>query len=353
MNFTEIVEMVEKFEEKLEGLSESKLDLVEKMLIESTDVEFDVGYYFDHIVEFVNSYSDEQAEIIKENIDGVKVLEIVLEASIKNGGDIEEVINEAKEQLAQIEIEADKIVENEEADSEETAVPLLSIVSSTLTEMLGEEAVEELPAEMVFDIANATLDLDFDDSLFESEEIDAVAIISERLQEALENGEIDFDTEDYEGETLSEFLADYEDMNDLLSEMEKVNDEVLAEATDEEGAELLRKAKEATTLIEAKLGKCKTKACMIKKGKAAAKYFQKHEMHGGFDPKEVKISTLKGKLGRYVRAAAKSLKKRYGKVDPLYLQFVLLPGILKRMRYKARKMKASAMKTKQGMKAVK
>lgn len=350
MKFVEIVETVEELESKLATLTESKLNLLESMLEEGVDTKFDVLHHIDYLVEFVEAQTDENAEIIAETVDCGEVLNIVLESVRENASDSETAMNEAMEKVADIEIDT-SVVDDE--DTETASVTLLSVVTNTLTEMLDEETVEKLPAEMVFDIVEEAKNLDISDDAEDMTLVELVEEISEKLEEAINAGEIDFDSEDYETETLAEFLNDYEDTEDLLEEMAQINDEILAEAEDQEGAELMRKAKDATTLIEATMEKCTTKKCQMKKAKEAKAYYMKNGMPDGGNIEDIKLNKLHGKLKKYVTAAAKASRKRGKNLSPDYLQYILVPGIIKRMRVKNKHIKAAENKLKAGMKAVK
>jgi len=344
MKFVEIVETVENIESKLSTLSESKLDLLEVILEEGSDIEFDIQHHIDYLVEFVETQTDENAKIIAETVNGGEILNIILESLRKNTTDTDAALAEAVELVGEIDI---KLLEEDESAS----VTLLSIVTNTLTEMLGEETVEALPAEMVFDIVEESKELDLVDNADELNLVDLVEEISTKLETAINEGEIDLDSDDYEGETLEEFLNDYDDIEDLLEEMEQVNEGILAESDDEAGANLMRKAKEATTLVEAKMEKCPplNKACMMKKAKNAKEYYAKHEMPGGVSPKDFKLNKLKGKLGKHVNKAAKAARAAGKALTPDYMQYVLVPGIIKRMRIKNKKMKAKQNLKKVGM----
>lgn len=346
MKFVEIVETVESIENKLGTLSEAKLGLLETILTEGAETQFDIVHHIDYLVEFVEAQSDTQAEIIAETVNGGEVLDIILESARRNTDDTESFLAEAIEEVGNIDI---KLVEE---DTETASVTLLSIVTNTLTEMLGEEAVEALPAEMVFDIVEEAKNLDLSDDAADMDIVSLVEEISTKLEEAINEGEIDFDSEDYEGETLSEFLEDYSDTEDLLEEMAQVNDEILAEAEDQDGAELMRKAKEATTLVEAKMERCAAgdMKCKVEKAKKAKAYFAKHELPGGGKAKDFSMDAISGKLRKHVVAASKASQKATGKpLSKEYIQYVLVPGIIKRMRVKNMRLKAKDMKKKQGM----
>ena len=351
MNFVEIVESVEEIENKLSSLTEAKLDLVEMILSEGAEITFDVTHHLDYIVEFVNSYSDDESEIITENVNGMELLEIILESVKTNGSDFESAINEAVENANEIDIDIDIDTDHDDNDIM-SQVTLLSVVTNTLTEMFGESVVEDMPAEMIFDIVNETKELDISDDAIEMTISEMVTEISESLENALTDGEIDFDSDDYDCETLAEFLDDYEDTEDLLMEMEQVNEEILSEAIDEDGAELMRKAKSAIIILEAKMEKCPPldKKCMMKKAKNAKAYYAKNTMPGGTDPKDFTLSKLTGKLGKHVKAAAKAARSAGKPLSPEYMQYVLVPGIIKRMRMKNKKMTAKAGMKKVGMK---
>jgi len=344
MKFVEIVETVESIERKLSTLSESKLDLME-VILEEGNTDFDIAHNIDTLVEFVDAQTDENATIIAETVSGAEVLDIILEAVRKNSNTAE-ALTEAQENIENIEIEL------MEEDDEMASVTLLSVVTNTLTEMLGEEAVEALPAEMVFDIVEEAKELDLSDDAADMDLVELVEEISTELETAINEGTIDLDSEDYEGETLEEFLNDYEDTEDLLEEMSEVNEEILSESEDEAGADLMRKAKEATTLVEAKMERCPTgdKKCQMSKAKKAKIWFSKNEMPGGGNAKDFSMSNLSGKLRKHVVAAGKASKKATGKpLSKDYIQYVLVPGIIKRMRIKNKKLKAKSMKTKAGM----
>ena len=346
MKFIEIVETVDGIESKLDKLSDAKLGLVEAMLVEGTDTEFDVVSHLDYIVSFVDSYSDESAITIAETVDCGKVLNIVLDSARKHSKNTEAFIAEAVEATGEIDIQL------LEEDEKTGSVTLLSVVTNKLTEMFGEEAVESMPAEMIFDITEAAKHLDISDDSSKLDLVELVEEISTKLEESIKSGSIDLDTEDYEGETLDEFLNDYTDTEDLLNEMAQVTDEVLAESTNEAASRLLGKAKSATILVEARLKNCAPGdlKCMMDKAKNAKKWYAKHEMPGGGNIKAIKVDALDGKLGKHVRAAVKAFKQTHGKA-PLaeYVQFVLVPGIIKRMRMKNKKLKGKAFMKKQGM----
>jgi len=347
MKFVEIVETVESIESKLDTLSEAKLELLETILEEGADIEFDTVHHMDYLIEFVDAHTDDNATVIAESVDCGTVLETILESARKNPTDIETFIAEAIEAAGEIEIA-------ELDDETETAsVTLLSIVTNTLTEMLGEEAVEALPAEMVFDIVSEAKDLDISDDATDMNLVELVEEISTKLETAISEGVIDLDSEDYETETLAEFLNDYADTEDLLEEMAQVNEEILAESEDEAGADLMRKAKEATTIVEAKMEICKPSdmKCKQEKAKKAKAYFAKNEMPGGGKAKDFAMDKISGDLAKHVKNAAKASKKATGKpLSKEYIQYVLVPGIIKRMRMRGMKLKAKDMKKKAGMK---
>jgi len=341
MKFVDIVELVDDIESRIEDLSEAKLGLLEA-IIEEGQTSFDVDSHIDYLVEFVNSYSDEDAEIITETADCGKILDIVLEAVRNNSSDF---MVEAVKGVGDIEI---KLMEDENS----SAVSMLSVVTNTLTEMLGEEVVEAMPAEMVFDIVESAKELDIDDNSAEMDIIALVEEISSKLETAITEGEIDLDTDDYEGETLSEFLDDYEDTEDLLEEMSQVTEEILSESENKDAARLMGKAKKATVLLEAKMQQCAPGdlKCMQKKAKKAKTYYRKNTMPGGTKPQEIKPDAIGGKLGKHVKAAVKAFQKKHGK-PPLkdYIQYILVPGIIKRMRMKNKKLKAKSQMKKTGM----
>lgn len=346
MNFIEIVETVEGIESKLESLSDAKLGLIESMIIEGADTSFDVVSHLDYLVEFVESYSDEQAETISETVDCGKILDIVLESARKHTSDAETFITEAKHTVGEIDIQL------LEEDATTSSVTLLSVVTNKLTEMFGESTVEQMPSEMVFDIVEATKELDISDDSSELDLVSLVEEISSKLESAIKEGQIDFDTSEYECETLEEFLSDYSDTEDLLEEMSKITDEVLSESENEDAVRLLSKAKSSTVLVEAKMQNCASGdlKCMMDKAKKAKQWYAKNEMPGGGNIKDIKVDALDGKLGKHVKAAVKAFKETHGK-PPLkeYVQFVLVPGIIKRMRMKNRKMNAKGKMKKQGM----
>lgn len=344
MNFVEIVKTVESIESKLGTLSEDKLELLETIMSEGAETTFDVAHHIDFLVEFVNSFNDENAKIISETINGGTILSIILESARKHTADMDGFLTEAISNVENIDI---KLLEEETS-----SVTLLSVVTNKLTEMLGESAVEEMPAEMIFDIVDAAKDLELSESAGDMDLVSLVEEISEKLEDAIREGEIDFDSKDYDGETLNEFLADYESTTDLLEEMAQVNEVVLAESTDKNGANLLRKAKAATSLIEAKMEPCGKGdvKCKQAKAKKAKEYYSKHEMPGGGNVKDFTMDKITGKLKKHVQAAAKASKEATGKpLSKEYIQYVLVPGIIKRMRIKNKKLTAKAMVKKRGM----
>lgn len=348
MKFVEIVETIESIETKLGTLSEAKLGLLETILEEGTDIEFDAVHYMDYLVEFVNAHSDENAEIIAETVNGGEILSIIMETVRKNPTDMTAFVTESVTMVENLDI----TLLEEDTSEESSSVTLLSVVTNTLTEMMGEEAVENMPAAMVFDIVEASKELDLSDDLASMSLVEMVEEISTKLEEAIQDGTIDLDTADYTSESLMEFLADYSDTEDLLEEMAQINDEILAEAEDEEGAELMRKAKSATVMLEAKMAPCPAGdiKCKISKAKKAKEYYSKNNMPGGGNPRDWSLNSLTGKLKKHVLAAVKASKTATGKsVPPEYTQYVLIPGIIKRMRMKNKKMNAKSKMKKQGM----
>lgn len=345
MKFVEIVETVESIEKKLETLSDAKLGLLESIIVEGSDITFDVAHHIDYLVEFVDTYSDENATLISETVDCGEVLNIILESARKNTEDKATFISEAVEKVENIDLE---IIE----ETESTSVTLLSIVTNTLTEMLGEETVENMPAEMVFDIVEAAKNLDLSDDSHDMDMVSLVEEISTKLEIAIKDGVIDLDSDDYASETLSEFLNDYDNTEDLLTEMAEVNEDILAESDNQDGARLMLKAKAATMLIEAKMESCPKgdMKCKQNKAKRAKEYFAKHNLPGGGNPKDWTMDNLSGKLAKHVKAAAKASMQATGKpLSKEYIQYVLTPGIIKRMRIKNQRMKAKSKMKKQGM----
>lgn len=247
MNFIEIVETIDLVENKLSELSGTELNLVTSIIAEG-NTEFDVVHHLDFIVEYVTSQTEENAQLIVEAVDCGKVLDIILESARKHPTDTKKFLESTIASVNNIDLEVEAI---EESTEETQSVTLLSVVTNTLTDMLGEATVEALPAEMVFDIVESAKDLEMGEEASALELTDLIEVISTNLKEALEDGSIDFDSDDYEGETLSEFLNDYTDLEDLLSEMAQVTEEVLAESTDENAKRLLLKAKNSTTMVEA------------------------------------------------------------------------------------------------------
>lgn len=354
MKFDEVVELVETVESALGSLNEGQLDLFEAMVLEGADTKFDFVHHLDYLVDFVSSYSEENALTIAESADCGEVLSRVLDASRMYSSNNGKFLSEAIRQVGEIDVDG----YDEDSSS---SVTLLSVVTSKLTEMLGESEVEAMPAEMIFDIVNETKYLDISDDAEDMELPELVNEISDALEEAIRDGSIDFDTEDYVGETLAEFLDDYEDTDDLLEEMTKVTGRILAEASDEDGARLMKKAKEATMLLEGKLGRCPDGdlKCQNKKAKLAKEWFDDfdnadewHSRHKHMG-NSADITTWQkhdGKLGAAVKAARKSFKQRYGKdQSPIYTQYVLVPGIIKRMRAKNKHMSKKAGMKKKGM----
>jgi hypothetical protein len=246
MNFIEIVETIDLVENKLSDLSGAELNLVTAIIAEGNTA-FDVVHHLDFIVEYATSQSDENAKLIVESVDCGKILDIILESARKHPTNTDKYLAEAIASINEIELDVEEIITEE---VETPSVTLLSIVTNTLTDILGEATVETLPAEMVFDIVESTKDLEMGEEADKLELTDLIETITENLKVALSDGTIDFDSDDYEGETLSEFLDDYTDLEDLLEEMTQVNEEVLAESTDEAAKTLLLKAKEATTMVE-------------------------------------------------------------------------------------------------------
>jgi len=347
MKFEKIVDLVDEIEKKFSGLTDSQLGLVESMLEEGADREFDLIHHLDYLVEFVSAYNDNNSEIIAESVDCGEVLDAVLDSARKNSRDMATFISEAMTSIGEL----DTLVE----EGEKTNVTLLSVVTNTLTEMLGEEAVEQLPAEMVFDIVKEAKNLDISDDTASMSLSEMVEEISDALKEAITSGEIDFDSDDYVGETLEEFLDDYEDVEDLLTEMEQITNDVLRESVDRDGARLMKKAKEATALVESECeGSIRQRlSCIKRKTKAAKKWFTKQEniskwseRHKGASPTEVKLD---GKLKKIVNAAKTSFRKRYSeKPSDDMIRYLWIPGIIKRMRKKHKHFTTDQKKLKTG-----
>jgi hypothetical protein len=245
MNFIEIVETIDLVENKLSELSGTELNLVTSIITEG-NTEFDVVHHLDFIIEYVTSQTEENVQLITEAADCGKILDIILESARKYPTDTKKFLESTIVSVNNIELD----VELDESTEETQSVTLLSIVTNTLTEMLGETTVEALPAEMVFDIVESAKDLEMGEEADALELTDLIEVISTNLKEALEDGSIDFDSDDYTSETLSEFLNDYTDLEDLLSEMAQVNEAILAESTDENAKRLLLKAKNSTTMVE-------------------------------------------------------------------------------------------------------
>lgn len=243
MNFIEIVETIDLVESKLTNLTASKLQLVTAILAEG-DTEFDVVHHLDFIIEYANSQTEENASLIAEAIDCGTILDIILESARKFPTNTEKFLESTIYKVNDIDLDVD----SEELVETQT-VTLLSVVTNTLTDILGEATVEALPAEMIFDIVESTKELEMGDDADKLELTELIETISGNLKEALSDTTIDFDSDDYEGETLSEFLNDYFDLDDLLEEMDQVSEEVLAESTDVAAKTLLLKAKEATTIV--------------------------------------------------------------------------------------------------------
>jgi hypothetical protein len=342
MKFVEIVEMVSDIESKCEHLTDAKLELLEAILTEGSETSFDLMHHIDYLVEFVSAYSDKNARTITESVNCGKVLDVVLQAVQRNTRDMNAFVTEALNGVGEIDVEL--------SQDETKSVTLLSIVTNALTEMYGISEVENMPAEMIFDIVNEVKNLKINDETDEMDLSEIVEEISEALKSAIRDGSIDFDTDNYTGETLSEFLDDYTDTADLLEEMAKVNEETLSESKDKDGVRLMKKAKDASMLIESKYKNCAKGdvECMKKKAKAAKEWYSKHEMPGGVDVNKV---NLIGRLGAHIRVAKKAFKKFHGKdPTPDLIQYVWVPGIIKRMRMKNAKLKGKAMIKKQGMK---
>lgn len=346
MKFIEIVETIEGIETKLQTLSEAQLGLMESIFTEGADHQFDVVSHLDHLIKFVSNYSDENATTISETVDCGEVLNIILESVRKNSNDFESFISESTTKVGDLDIKLN------EQDAETVGITLLSVVTNKLTEMFGESKVESMPAEMVFDIVESTKSLDISDRSVDMDMTELVEEISTNLEKAIKSGKIDFDTDNYGGETLSEFLDDYDNTEDLLQEMTKVNEEVLAESENKDAARLLSKAKSATILVEAKMKRCAPGdlKCMLSKAKKAKVWYSKNEMPGGGDVNEINPDSLNGRLGKHVKAAIKAFKKTHGKEPTKDLvQFLWIPGIIKRMRMKARAMGAKSQMKKAGM----
>jgi len=243
MNFIEIVETIDLVENKLTNLTPAKLKLVTAILSEGV-AEYDVVHHLDFIIEYATSQTEDNAQLIAEAIDCSTVLDIILESARKYPTNTEKFLEATISNVNDIDLDVDS-----EELSEAQSVTLLSVVTNTLTDILGEATVEALPAEMVFDIVESAKDLEMGEDADTLELTELIETISDNLKEALADATIDFDSDDYEGETLSEFLNDYSDLEDLLEEMDQVNEEVLAESTDEAAKTLLLKAKEATTMV--------------------------------------------------------------------------------------------------------
>jgi len=330
MNFVELVEMTEQLETTLNVLNEKQIGFFKKILEEGNEIEFDILHSVDLLVEYVQSYQDDEIDIIVEAVDGLDILTILLEELQKNASDKELVLKESKQRIDDIELDL-------EIEEESETFTLLSIVTNVLTEMVGEETVENMPAEMVFDIINETKNLDIDIVIDDMSMIEVVENVSTQIKTSLQEGLIDFDSSDYDCESLKEFLSDYSDMDDLLEEMKQVNEEVLSESMDLDAARLLLKSKQAMSLIETKKTRCNSgdKSCMIKKIKAAKNYFSKNKTRSGHDiAKDFKPGKLTGKLKKHISAAAAAAKKRKFSYPPGYFQFIMVPALLNKMGHK-------------------
>jgi len=327
MNFVEIVDTVDEVEAKLDSLSLEKIELVEAILTEGSEIEFDSIHHLDHLISFVDSYTDAQATTIVESVDCGKVLEIILDSVRKHASDADTIITEAVKNVGEMDVEM------LEGESDRVSLPLLSVVTNVLTEMTSEETVEGMPVEMIFDIVNEAKELDLPDSFKDLSIEPLLQGISGLLKEAIKSGKIEFDTADYEEKTLSEFLADYENTGDLLEEMAKITGELLAESKNTDAARVLAKAKSATIMLEADRCAPGDIKCMEKKGKAAKAYFAKGgSMKGtGFSPKSiVNVTKIPGRLGKIVR----EIKKSNPRYPHVYIRNVVIPAIINKMAQK-------------------
>ena len=341
----QLVEIKEAIENYIENLSDEQLNLFEE-IIDNLDDDVNIQKYVEHVAKIVESFSDEEVNVILENIDDMGIVaEKIIESIAKNLNDEETIISEAKEKILNIDVDDAELFESEEEDEESVKIPLLPILINVLSEMLGEENVEKLPLNLVLDLYEEAkdLDIDIDEDYSLAEKIEA---IREAIEEAIENEEIDLDTDDYDGETVGEFLEQFEDIDDMVESI--LHDNVILESEEDEYKELL---KESIKMVLTEK-RCHDVKCYRAKAKAAKKYFMKHEMHGGVDIESIDPKQLKGRLGKYVRLAINNAKKRGVKYPPEYIKYVLIPGIIKRMRFKNRHLNVKAKKLKPGMKRI-
>lgn len=348
MKFTELVDSVSDIESKLSTLNDSQLNLLESMLASGTDIKFDIESRLDHLVAFVDNFDTTQADTIVESVDCGEVLKLVLNEADNNRDDMDAFLTESINAVGELDT-----IDNTIPAS--NGIPLLSVVTNVLSEMLGESTVEKIPVEMIFDIVADSQNLSMPDESTDYNLPQLVEAISTSLKDAITRGVIDRDTANYSGETLYEFLDDYHDTADLLTEMQQVTDEKLNESSNRDAARILRKARSATILVESKFEKCDPgdRTCMKNKARRAKTWFSKHDIAGpGGGPIEnFSVDSLSGKLGSHVKGAVKQYTSTHGK-PPLkdYIQYVLIPGILKRMRMKNKSMSAKSNVKKAGMK---
>jgi hypothetical protein len=345
----QLVEFKEFVEELLQNMNEDKLTLVEN-IIENLDDDVDASQYIEYVSKIVENLSDDEAEVILENVDDMSVIaDKIVESVAKNINNEEAIINEAREMIMDIDVNDDLLNENEEEEIEETEeleLPILPVLISVLSEMLGEEVVEELPLNMVLDIyeelKDVEIDIDEDATILEK-----ISAIKEALEEAIENKEIDLDTDDYDGETVGEFLEQFENIDEMVESI--LNDDVILESEEDYYKDVLKES--VSNVLTEKRVRCHDVKCYKEKAMKAKKYFMKHEMHGGVDIESIDPKKLKGRLAKYVKLAINNAKKRGVKYPPEYIKYVLIPGIIKRMRFKNRHMNNKAKKLKPGMTA--
>lgn len=335
MDFVEIVQTVEEIEDKVATLSHTKLGLLEALLHEGVDIEFDVVNHLDYLVSFIESCTDDNAATITETVDCEKVLNIILESARKNTIDQHAFLTEVNLGVGDLDL-----VESVETN-ETVRLPLLSVVASTLTNMLGEETVEQLPAEMIFDVVASAKEL-YSDDVSEDMNIEAlVEHIASLLSTAIHDNVIDLDTNDYSGDTLEEFLEPFGSLNEMIEELQAFDS---SEDYDDTDSKLMAKAKDSTLMIEAKKVNCPAGDldCMKKKAKLAKEYWKKNKMHG-MTGNMKDVDPTSGRLGKHVKAATNAFRRTHKKrMSRVYIQYVLVPAIIQRMRSKGKRMGAGS-----------
>jgi len=284
MDMIKTSEFINNYTDKLEELSESQLNILKQIMLESIDIDYNVEDRFDYILEFVSNISDEEAKLF-DFVNGETVMESILD-EIKRTNDVKTVAKKAKEKILDI-----KITE----EVKETEVPLLSIVSEAMTDLLGIKGFEEIPVGMFFDIINECKNAEIKTNTIE----DVVSSIKEYIKENL----LDLNKDDYLGETVKEFLNDYKNLDDLLNELNSVNETILENIEDEIHREIFEKGSKCTDLIKIKESIDSKEIVENLKAKKTIKFMEsiKENLSNLSEEKEMQIIFIPGLIDKILQ----------------------------------------------------